>query len=169
MRNHFAAFVTAGALLFAGCGSDEAQQPSKGTSDAAPTVSEDAAREATTPAPQLSSKELMIEVIKEGEGDAIEAGQVAVVHYTGWFYDESADDNRGDKFDSSRDRGDTFDFRLGAGSVIEGWDQGVEGMKQGERRILTVPPELAYGERGHPAGIPPNSTLVFDVELVEIR
>ncbi|NNF05112.1 MAG: FKBP-type peptidyl-prolyl cis-trans isomerase [Rhodothermales bacterium] len=110
----------------------------------------------------------MIEVITEGAGEAIEAGDTAVVHYTGWFFDASADNNRGDKFDSSRDRGEPLEFPLGAGRVIEGWDKGVEGMKRGERRILTIPPELAYGERGYPGAIPPNSTLIFDVELVDI-
>jgi FKBP-type peptidyl-prolyl cis-trans isomerase len=110
-----------------------------------------------------------IEILNEGEGEAIENGQTAVVHYTGWFLDESADDNRGDKFDSSRDRGQTFGFEVGAGRVIKGWDQGVLGMKVGERRILTIPPHLAYGERGYPGAIPPNATLIFDVELFDIQ
>jgi len=113
--------------------------------------------------------ELDIQVLAPGEGEEIQNGQRAVVHYTGWFYDEAADDNRGGKFDSSRDRGRTFGFELGAGNVIQGWDLGVAGMKVGERRILTIPPDLAYGRAGHPAGIPPNSKLIFDVELFAIE
>jgi len=112
---------------------------------------------------------LKIEVIEQGDGDPISAGSTAVVHYTGWLFDESAADNRGKKFDSSRDRGDTFSFPLGAGRVISGWDQGVEGMAVGERRILVIPPDLGYGARGAGGAIPPNATLIFDVELVGIR
>ena len=83
------------------------------------------------------------------------------MHYTGTL-------TNGKKFDSSRDRNDTFDFQLGAGMVIKGWDQGIVGMKVGGRRKLTVPPELGYGPMGYPPVIPPNSTLIFDVELVEV-
>lgn len=111
----------------------------------------------------------MIDVITEGEGEAIEPGKTAVVHYTGWLYDESAPENRGTKFDSSRDRGEAFSFPLGAGRVITGWDEGVKGMKIGERRILTLPPEMGYGARGAGGVIPPNATLVFDVELLGIE
>ena len=83
------------------------------------------------------------------------------MHYTGTL-------TNGKKFDSSRDRNETFDFQLGAGMVIQGWDQGVAGMKVGGRRKLTVPPELGYGAGGYPPVIPPNSTLIFDIELVEV-
>ena len=103
---------------------------------------------------------LGIEILQEGEGEAIAAGNIAVVHYTGTLED-------GTKFDSSLDRGEPFLFMLGAGQVIQGWDQGVEGMKVGEKRKLTVPPELGYGPAGTPGGpIPPNATLFFEVELL---
>ncbi len=110
-----------------------------------------------------------IEVIQTGEGEAILAGQTAVVHYTGWLHDPAAVDNRGEKFDSSRDRGQPFSFPLGAGRVIRGWDEGVAGMLIGERRILTIPAEMGYGARGAGGVIPPNATLIFDVELLGIK
>ena len=94
-----------------------------------------------------------------GEGEEAVAGQTVEVHYTGWLTD-------GAKFDSSHDREQTFSFKLGAGQVIAGWDQGVAGMKIGGARKLTIPPELGYGERGAGGVIPPNATLVFKVELI---
>ncbi len=87
------------------------------------------------------------------------------VYYTGWLFDESAPDNKGQKFDSSLDRGQLFGFPLGAGHVIRGWDQGVAGMKIGGKRTLIIPPDMGYGARGAGGVIPPNTTLVFDVEL----
>jgi FKBP-type peptidyl-prolyl cis-trans isomerase len=108
------------------------------------------------------SAELLIEDIKEGTGSAAKAGQTVVVHYVGTL-------TNGKKFDSSRDRGQGFSFPLGGGRVIKGWDQGVVGMKVGSLRKLTIPPHLAYGERGFPPVIPANSTLVFEVELLEIK
>ncbi len=87
------------------------------------------------------------------------------MHYTGWLYDETAADNRGNKFDSSVDRGEKFQFHLGAGQVIKGWDQGVAGMLIGEKRELTLAPDMGYGQRGAGNVIPPGATLVFDVEL----
>ena len=104
-----------------------------------------------------------------GTGAEAVAGKTVVVHYTGWLFDASAPDNKGRKFDSSRDRGDKFSFPLGAGRVIQGWDQGVAGMKVGGQRTLTIPPELGYGARGAGGVIPPNATLVFDVELFEVK
>ena len=103
-----------------------------------------------------------------GTGAEAKSGPVSV-HYTGWLHDASKQDLRGAKFDSSRDRGTPFRFHLGGGQVIAGWDQGVVGMKVGGKRTLVIPPELGYGARGAGAVIPPNATLVFDVELVDIR
>ena len=104
-----------------------------------------------------------------GEGEEATDGKTVSVHYTGWLYDEAAPDHKGNKFDSSRDRGEPFGFRLGAGQVIKGWDQGVAGMKDGGQRTLIIPPDLGYGSRGAGGVIPPNATLVFDVELLEVR
>ncbi len=99
---------------------------------------------------------------KTGEGDEAKAGDVVTVHYTGWLTD-------GKKFDSSLDRNQPFTFQLGAGQVIEGWDKGVAGMKVGGKRKLTIPPGLAYGNRAVGGVIPPNSTLVFEVELLGVK
>ena len=104
-----------------------------------------------------------------GSGAEAAAGKTVSVHYTGWLYDGSAQDHKGKKFDSSRDRGQPFEFRLGAGQVIKGWDQGVAGMKVGGQRTLIIPPDLGYGSRGAGGVIPPNATLVFDVELLGVR
>ena len=107
-------------------------------------------------------------VVAEGEGAAIKNGEIASVHYTGWLYDESAPENKGNRFDSSHDRGEPLGFPVGAGSVIKGWDEGVLGMKVGGKRILIIPADLGYGARGFPPVIPANSMLLFDVELVAI-
>jgi FKBP-type peptidyl-prolyl cis-trans isomerase len=103
-----------------------------------------------------------------GNGAEIKSGQTALVHYTGWLYDAAAPENKGKQFDSSVG-GEPFEFPLGASAVIQGWDQGVAGMKVGGKRRLVIPPELGYGNRGAGGVIPPGATLVFDVELVEIR
>ena len=103
-----------------------------------------------------------------GTGDEAATGQHVSVHYTGWLHDTTATGNKGAKFDSSVDRGDPFDFPLGAGHVIKGWDEGVAGMKIGGKRTLIIPPEMGYGARGAGGVIPPNATLVFDVELLTI-
>src|SRR5687767_1765712 len=104
-----------------------------------------------------------------GGGHEATAGRRVTVHYTGWLYDQAASDNKGKKFDSSRDRNDPFTFRLGGGEVIRGWDEGVAGMKVGGKRTLTIPPSHGYGARGIGGVIPPNATLVFDVELLGVR
>ena len=104
---------------------------------------------------------LAIEDLKLGEGTEASAGKQVTVHYVGTLTD-------GSKFDSSRDRGKGFSFKLGAGQVIKGWDQGVAGMKVGGLRKLTIPPELAYGERGFPPVIPARATLIFEVELLSV-
>lgn len=106
--------------------------------------------------------ELQIEDIRPGTGTEARAGNRVTVHYVGTLPD-------GSKFDSSRDRDEGFTFKLGAGQVIKGWDQGVAGMKVGQVRKLTIPPELAYGVRGYPPVIPPSSTLIFEVELLEVK
>jgi FKBP-type peptidyl-prolyl cis-trans isomerase len=107
--------------------------------------------------------------IKTGSGDPIKAGQTAVVHYTGWLYAKDAEDNKGQKFDSSRDRNEPFRFRVGGGEVIKGWDQGVAGMAVGGQRRLVIPPALGYGQRGAGGVIPPGATLLFDIELLGIE
>jgi FKBP-type peptidyl-prolyl cis-trans isomerase len=104
-----------------------------------------------------------------GTGEAIQPGQVAVVHYTGWLYDPAAPDHKGTQFDSSRDRGQPFRFPLGGRRVIRGWDEGVAGMQVGGRRTLVIPASMGYGERGAGGVIPPNATLLFDVELLAIE
>lgn len=109
---------------------------------------------------------LQIDDLVTGDGAEARAGQSVTVHYTGWLHDPAAPNNRGAKFDSSKDRDEPFEFDLGAGMVIQGWDLGVQGMKVGGKRVLTIPPELGYGARGAGGVIPPNATLVFEVELL---
>jgi len=112
---------------------------------------------------KIHVSELIIEDVTEGSGEQATSGQQVSVHYTGWLKDN------GQKFDSSKDRGQPFSFPLGAGHVIKGWDQGVQGMKVGGTRKLTIPAELGYGARGAGGVIPPNATLVFEVELLGIN
>jgi FKBP-type peptidyl-prolyl cis-trans isomerase len=109
----------------------------------------------------MTATTLQIETLKPGTGAEAKSGQTVTVHYVGTL-------TTGSKFDSSRDRGRPFSFKLGAGQVIQGWDQGVAGMKIGETRKLTIPGHLAYGERGFPPIIPANATLVFEVELISL-
>jgi FKBP-type peptidyl-prolyl cis-trans isomerase len=118
---------------------------------------------------QSNITELVRAEVKPGTGAEATAGQQVTVHYTGWLYDDSKGDKKGTKFDSSRDRNEPFAFRLGGGEVIAGWDQGVAGMKVGGQRTLTIPPGMGYGARGAGGVIPPNATLVFDVELLGVR
>ena len=106
--------------------------------------------------------ELVCDDISVGEGDEAVAGKTVLVHYSGWLED-------GTKFDSSLDRNQPFGFNLGAGQVIRGWDQGVAGMKVGGKRKLTIPPDMGYGAAGAGGVIPPNATLIFEVELLEVR
>ena len=128
--------------------------------------------QAATTAPQMEKSnmtELIKTDVKLGAGAEAVTGQNVSVHYTGWLYDEAAVDHKGKKFDSSRDRGQPFDFPLGAGHVIKGWDVGVAGMKVGGLRTLTIPSNMGYGSRGAGGVIPPNATLVFDVELLSVN
>ena len=106
--------------------------------------------------------------LTDGSGALATSGKTATVNYTGWVYADGAPENKGKQFDSSIGRG-PFSFRLGAGQVIRGWDQGVQGMKVGGQRRLVLPPEFAYGTRGAGGVIPPNATLVFDVELLDVK
>lgn len=112
--------------------------------------------------------ELQKEDITIGDGAEAKAGMAVTVHYTGWLYDPTAPQNRGSKFDSSKDRGQPFEFHLGAGMVIRGWDEGVQGMKVGGTRVLTIPHQLGYGAYGAGGVIPPYATLVFEVDLLEV-
>ncbi len=129
---------------------------------------------ATTPAAAQTSggkmtttaSGLKIEDTKVGTGATAEAGHTCVMHYTGWLYENGA---TGKKFDSSLDRGQPFEFPLGRGRVIKGWDEGVAGMKVGGKRTLIIPPDLGYGARGAGGVIPPNATLMFDVELLAVK
>lgn len=114
------------------------------------------------PAWRKTSSGLEIQDLKSGDGAEARSGSTVDVHYTGWLED-------GTKFDSSHDRGKPFSFRLGAGMVIRGWDEGVAGMKAGGKRKLRIPSALAYGKRGAAGVIPPDATLIFEVELVAVR
>ncbi len=107
--------------------------------------------------------------VKLGTGAEAMPGKTVVVHYTGWLFAPVAPGNKGTKFDSSRDRNEPFSFPLGGGRVIRGWDDGVAGMKVGGQRTLIIPPEMGYGSRGAGGVIPPNATLLFDVELLEVK
>ena len=143
-----------GAFLFA-CGGGEPKGGTDGEGMAAELEIDPAALTKT-------ASGLQYQDVVTGTGTEATPGKVAVVHYTGWLTD-------GTKFDSSRDRGEPFSFPLGGGQVIAGWDEGVAGMKVGGRRKLVIPPDLGYGAGGSPPVIPPASTLVFDVELLEVR
>ncbi len=138
---------------------------------AAPAIAQTDVKPASTEAKrgdQAMSNGLRTHDIKVGTGTVAADGHIVVVHYTGWLYDEKAADHHGSKFDSSVDRNQPFSFPLGAGRVIKGWDQGVAGMKVGGKRTLTIPPDLGYGPSGK-GPIPPASTLIFDVELLEVK
>ena len=106
---------------------------------------------------------------KPGTGAEAVSGKVVFVHYTGWLYDPAKPDGKGTKFDSSLDRNIPFNFSLGSGKVIKGWDEGIIGMKVGGQRTLVIPPNKGYGERGAGGVIPPNATLLFDVELLDVK
>jgi len=134
------------------------------------------AADALAQSPASASPEVMPEPavlvtdVVTGVGDVALPGMNLIVHYTGWLHDPAAKDQRGRKFDSSRDRGQPLSFLLGAGRVIRGWEQGLAGMKVGGTRRLVIPPSLAYGARGAGNGvIPPHATLVFDVELLAVE
>ena len=144
-------------------GAEASEAPAQAT-EPAPTnaMGQPAFTPVDTASMQRTASGLFVQDLTEGTGDTAQSGSTVVVHYTGWFTD-------GREFDSSHGRNEPFTAQLGVGNVIAGWDEGMQGMKVGGKRRLVVPPELAYGAAGHPAGIPPNSTLVFEVELLEVR
>jgi FKBP-type peptidyl-prolyl cis-trans isomerase FkpA len=158
-RSAFIALLLAAAAANAQEGGAQSQPAAQsGTPAAAPA-------EAAPQGPQVQ----VIDT-KVGTGQEATIGNTVVVHYTGWFYKPLAKNQRGRKFDSSLDRKEPLDFRLGAGQVIKGWERGVAGMKVGGKRTLIIPSELGYGKRGAPGGsIPPDSDLIFDVELLEVK
>lgn len=127
--------------------------------------------ETTEGAPMAETGITQLQIVdtKTGTGDEARPGRVVRVHYTGWLYDTSKADKKGSKFDSSKDRNDPFEFPLGGGQVIPGWDKGFAGMKVGGTRVLTIPPDMGYGARGAGGVIPPNATLLFEVELLEVK
>jgi FKBP-type peptidyl-prolyl cis-trans isomerase len=161
------------ALVLVACSRDkpaETAAAAPGGASAPSSESTGAAAAASSPAEGTVSMSLQKIELAPGNGVEIKSGQTALVHYTGWLYDAAAPDNKGKKFDSSVDRNEPFEFPVGAGMVIKGWDDGVAGMKPGGKRRLVIPPEMGYGARGAGGGlIPGGATLVFDVELVEIR
>ncbi len=167
--------VVLAAALLASCSSrEEPAKPAQADKDSAAMTGTTAApatdAAAVTPAPTgTETMPLQKTDLTPGTGAEITKGQTALVHYTGWLYDAAAPENKGAKFDSSVDRNEPFEFPVGGGFVIKGWDEGVAGMKVGGKRRLVIPPEMGYGSRGAGGVIPPNATLVFDVELVEIR
>jgi FKBP-type peptidyl-prolyl cis-trans isomerase FkpA len=157
------------ALVVAACSRAEKPAADVAPAPAAEVAPSDpAAASATTNTTGNENMALQKTDFAPGTGAEIKSGQSALVHYTGWLYDPAALEFKGKQFDSSVG-GEPFEFTLGAGQVIAGWDQGVVGMKVGGKRRLVIPAVMAYGERGHPGVIPPNAILVFDVELVEIH
>ena len=153
---------------------DAAAQPAADAASATAQTSPTAAATEAAPAPVAAGSSNITSLqstdVKAGTGAEAVAGKAVSVHYTGWLYDEKAADKHGAQFDSSHDRGEPFEFTLGGGQVIQGWDQGVVGMKVGGQRTLIIPASLAYGEIGAGGGlIPPNASLVFDVELLDVK
>jgi FKBP-type peptidyl-prolyl cis-trans isomerase len=157
--------LTLTALAIVACSKSEkpGEELPAPVAEAAPTPAA-----AVTPSTGTETMPLTKTDLTPGTGAEIKSGQNALVHYTGWLYDAAAPENKGKQFDSSVG-GEPFDFPLGGGRVIPGWDQGVVGMKVGGKRRLVIPPDLAYGNSGAGGVIPPGATLVFDVELVEIQ
>ena len=149
------AVALSGSVFMAACSDKTATTSTTGTSS--PQVTD------------IKMVDLVKTDVKVGDGTEATAGKMVSVHYTGWLYDEKAADKHGTKFDSSRDRGQPFQFPLGGGQVIKGWDQGVVGMKIGGQRTLVIPAEMGSGARGAGGVIPPNATLVFDVELLGVN
>lgn len=161
MKTLMLTIVACAALAIAGCGGDD--DSSTGASEATTAAAPAKKTKPKVAVPQgAPPAELEIKELEAGTGAEAKAGDKVTVQYVGVNY------KNGKEFDSSWSRNEPFSFTLGAGEVIPGWDQGVEGMKVGSRRELTIPPELAYGEAGAPPTIPPNETLVFVIDLLEI-
>jgi peptidylprolyl isomerase len=163
MKTPLLTLLACAALVFAACGDDDSSAGKSGESGA--TTAEAPAnktRPKITPPSGPPPKQLEIIDLEEGSGAEAKAGDKVTVQYAGVDY------KSGKEFDASWNRGEPFPFTLGGSEVIPGWEQGVEGMKVGGRRELIVPPELAYGETGAPPAIPPNETLIFVIDLVEI-
>lgn len=165
MRRAIPLFLVVAFIIF-GCAKKEQKADDSATSGEQGT---EQTIGATGEMPDIENMEMMTTntglkyyPVQEGKGATPEQGQTAVVHYTGWLTD-------GKKFDSSLDRGQPFEFPVGQGRVIRGWDEGVAAMKVGGKRVLVLPPELAYGDRGAGGVIPPGATLVFEVELLEVK
>lgn len=115
---------------------------------------------------KISESSLEIHDIKQGQGEEAKEGSSVAVHYTGWLYEKKSKSNKGEKFDSSLDREEPLEFVLGSGVVIQGWEEGLKGMKEGGKRKLIIPPDMAYGSQGAGSSIPPHATLLFEVELL---
>jgi FKBP-type peptidyl-prolyl cis-trans isomerase FkpA len=164
MTSRIPLFVLLAALTAWGCTPDGASDKSGESGTTADAAADASSAEEIEITPGLTMRRL-----NNGYGRAAVAGDLASVHYTGWLYDPNAPDGRGKKFDSSVDRGQQFQFPLGAGRVIRGWDEGVAGMLIGEKRELKIAPELGYGSRGAGSAIPPGATLLFEVELLGLR
>jgi peptidylprolyl isomerase len=175
MPRTLAIALIAALLALAGCGGDDnntndestATPEAAATETATPSATETPAAPAKKPTVKVpkgkAPKKLVVKDLKEGTGPAVQAGQTATVQYVGVNF------KNGKQFDASWDRGEPFSFAVGGGQVIPGWDQGVEGMKVGGRRLLVVPPDLGYGPDGQPPVIEPNETLVFVVDLLAIQ
>jgi len=157
-------FLLVSVFLLAACSKESAQENTVESAANQPSVPAEEAPAANTQVVEIVPG-LTMRITQEGSGAVAERGQDAKVHYTGWLHDASAESARGPKFDSSLDRGQHFDFPLGGGRVIKGWDLGVVGMRVGETRELTIAPEMAYGDRSVGELIPSGSTLVFEISL----
>ena len=157
--------LTLGAIMSLAIGCATAQEKPATPAPAAAAPASTAAK-ANCPAPP---RDLVVKDLQTGTGEAAAFRSVVLVGYTGWVYDGCAQDFKGEKFDSSDGRPAPFGLVLGAGRVIKGWDEGLVGMQKGGRRLLVIPPEKAYGARSPTPKIPPNSTLVFEVAMVDIR
>lgn len=171
MSKHAILMAFAAALFLAGCNEAAQNSQSASTTSGSATTTTSAPTDAAAPSGDASGGKvhklasgLQYEDMVVGSGKMAEPGMNVSVHYTGWLTDAAKT-----KFDSSLDRGQPFQFQLGGGQVIQGWDEGVKGMRIGGKRKLTIPPDLGYGARGASGVIPPNATLVFDVELLDVK